>query len=70
LRTRSSFTFEDQIFKGLAMVAPYTKMIAWARSPLAAAMVGKTIGRHVEESSLPIYIEPPTTSAWPRVCGS
>jgi glutamate synthase domain-containing protein 2 len=51
------FTFEDQIFKGFALAAPYVKLIAWARGPLAAAMVGKTIGRHIEESSLPIYIE-------------
>jgi len=51
------FTFEDQIFKGLAMVAPYAKMIAWARGPLAAAMVGKTIGRHIEENDLPLYVE-------------
>ena len=51
------YTFEDQIFKGLALVAPYAKLIAWARSPLAAAMVGKTIGRHIEQSSLPVYIE-------------
>jgi len=51
------FTFEDQIFKGLAMVAPYARMIAWARGPLAAAMVGKTIGRRIEENALPIYIE-------------
>ena len=51
------FTFEDQIFKGLALVAPYARMIAWARGPLAAAMVGKTIGRLVEENSLPVYIE-------------
>jgi glutamate synthase domain-containing protein 2 len=51
------FTFEDQIFKGLALVAPYAKLIAWARGPLAAAMVGKTIGRRIEDGSLPIYVE-------------
>ena len=51
------FTFEDQIFKGFALAAPYVKMIAWARSPLAAAMVAKNIGRLVEENSLPVYIE-------------
>jgi glutamate synthase domain-containing protein 2 len=51
------FTFEDQIFKGLALVAPYARLIAWARSPLAAAMVGKTIGRLIEENGLPVYIE-------------
>ena len=51
------FTFEDQIFKGFALAAPYVKLIAWARSPLAAAMVGKTIGRRIQENALPIYIE-------------
>jgi len=51
------FTFEDQIFKGLALVAPYARLIAWARAPLAAAMVGKTIGRCIEENNLPVYIE-------------
>jgi len=51
------FTFEDQIFKGFALCAPYVKLIAWARSPLAAAMVAKNIGKAVEQSTLPIYIE-------------
>ncbi|HXE74549.1 MAG TPA: FMN-binding glutamate synthase family protein [Candidatus Xenobia bacterium] len=51
------FTFEDQIFKGLALVAPYARMISWARGPLAAAMVGKTIGHRIEESNLPVYVE-------------
>ena len=51
------FTFEDQIFKGMALVAPYARMIAWARGPLAAAMVGKNIGRLAEENSLPLYVE-------------
>jgi glutamate synthase domain-containing protein 2 len=51
------FTFEDQIFKGFALCAPYVKLIAWARSPLAAAMVAKNIGKAIEGQSLPIYIE-------------
>jgi glutamate synthase domain-containing protein 2 len=51
------FTFEDQIFKGFALCAPYVKLIAWARSPLAAAMVAKNIGKAVEQQNLPIYIE-------------
>jgi glutamate synthase domain-containing protein 2 len=51
------FTFEDQIFKGFALASPYVKLIAWARGPLAAAMVGKNIGKHIEQGSLPIYIE-------------
>jgi glutamate synthase domain-containing protein 2 len=51
------FTFEDQMFKGFAMCAPYVKLIAWARGPLAAAMVAKTIGKGIQEQNLPIYIQ-------------
>jgi glutamate synthase domain-containing protein 2 len=51
------FTFEDQIFKGLALGAPFVKLIGMARSPIAAAMVGKTIGRTIEEHELPVYVE-------------
>jgi glutamate synthase domain-containing protein 2 len=51
------FTFEDQIFKGLALGAPFVKMIGMARSPMAAAMVGKTIGRAIEAHKLPVYID-------------
>ena len=51
------FTFEDQIFKGLALGAPFVRLIAMARAPLAAAMVAKTIGNAIAQQSLPIYIE-------------
>jgi len=51
------FTFEDQIFKGLALGAPYVKLIAMARGPIAAAMVGKTIGRTIADNQVPVYIE-------------
>jgi len=51
------FTFEDQMFKGFALCAPYVKLIAWARGPLAAAMVAKTIGKGIESGDLPIYIQ-------------
>jgi glutamate synthase domain-containing protein 2 len=50
------FTFEDQIFKALALGAPYTKLVGMARAPIAAAMVGKTIGRTIEENQVPVYI--------------
>ena len=50
------FSFEDQIFKGLAMGAPYVKLIGMARAPLAAAMVGKTIGKRIEEKEIPVYV--------------
>jgi len=51
------FTFEDQIFKGLALGAPFTKLVGMARSPIAAAMVGKTIGRTINDGQIPVYIE-------------
>ncbi len=35
------FVFEDAIFKGLAIGAPFVKMVGMARSPIAAAMVGQ-----------------------------
>jgi glutamate synthase domain-containing protein 2 len=51
------FTFEDQIFKGLSLGAPFVKIIGMARAPIAAAMVGKTIGRTIEENQVPVYVE-------------
>ena len=51
------FTFEDQIFKGLSIGAPFVKMIGMARSPIAAAMVGKTIGRSIDDGQVPVYVE-------------
>jgi glutamate synthase domain-containing protein 2 len=50
-------TFEDQIFKALAIGAPYVKAIGMARSVVAAAMVGKTIGKRVAEGQIPVYVE-------------
>jgi glutamate synthase domain-containing protein 2 len=50
-------TLEDQIVKAFALGAPYVKAIGMARSSLAAAMVGKTIGNRVMEGDLPVYIE-------------
>ena len=51
------FVFEDQVFKGLALGAPYVKFVTMARAPLAAAMVGKTIGRRMKINEVPVYIE-------------
>lgn len=50
------FILEDQIFKGLALGAPYFKLIGMARGPLAAAMVGKTIGKRIERGEVPVYV--------------
>lgn len=57
LAVAGGFTFEDQIFKGLAMGAPFVKLIGMARGPIAAAMVGKTIGRTIDSMQVPVYIE-------------
>jgi glutamate synthase domain-containing protein 2 len=57
LAVAGGFTFEDQIFKGLALGAPFVKLVGMARSPIAAAMVGKTIGRTIEQNQIPVYVE-------------
>jgi glutamate synthase domain-containing protein 2 len=51
------FVLEDQIFKGLALCAPYAKAIGMARAPLAAAMVGKTLGEAINSGELPVYLQ-------------
>jgi len=56
LAVAGGFAFEDQIFKGLALGAPFVKLVGMARAPIAAAMVGKTIGRAMDESQMPVYI--------------
>jgi hypothetical protein len=41
---------EDQVFKAIAMGAPYVKAVCMGRSTLTAAMVGKTQGQLLEET--------------------
>jgi len=57
LALAGGFTFEDQIYKGLALGAPYVKLIGMARGPIAATMVGKTIGNAINNQELPVYVE-------------
>ena len=57
LAVAGGFAFEDQIYKGLALGAPFVKLVGMARAPIAAAMVGKTIGRTIEDNQVPVYIE-------------
>ena len=57
LAVAGGFTFEDQIYKGLAIGAPFVKLVGMARSPIAAAMVGKTLGRTIDENQVPVYVE-------------
>lgn len=51
------FTMEDQVIKGLSIGAPFVKAVGMARSPIAAVMVGKTIGKKISEARLPVYVE-------------
>ncbi len=51
------FTLEDQIFKALALGAPYVKAIGMARAPITAAMVGKTVGDMVREGKVPANLK-------------
>ncbi len=53
LAVAGGFILEDQIIKGLAMCAPFTKLVGMARGPIAAAMVGKTIGKGLADGNLP-----------------
>ncbi|HOX16618.1 MAG TPA: glutamate synthase-related protein, partial [Smithellaceae bacterium] len=57
ISVNGGFTFEDQIFKALSMGSPYVKMVGMARAPIAAAMVGKTIGQTIDAQQVPVYIE-------------
>ncbi|KAB2880937.1 FMN-binding glutamate synthase family protein [bacterium] len=57
LAVAGGFVFEDQIFKGLSLGAPFVKLVGMARAPIAAAMVGKTIGYAIAEDELPVYVE-------------
>jgi len=57
LAIAGGITFEDQIFKVLALGAPYFKAVAMSRAPMAAAMVGKNIGKRIKEDMVPVYVE-------------
>ena len=47
------FALEDQIFKGLALGAPYIQFVAVGRAAMAAAMVGKQVGELIEKGNTP-----------------
>lgn len=43
------FSFEDNIFKGLALGASYVKLIGIGRATMAAAMVGETLEKQYKK---------------------
>ncbi|MDE1890243.1 MAG: FMN-binding glutamate synthase family protein [Planctomycetota bacterium] len=52
------FAFEDDIFKTMALGAPYVKAVGMARSPLCAAHVGKLVAEQINRSAIDKTIEP------------
>jgi len=49
------FATEDQVYKGLALGAPYVRMIAIGRAAMAAASVGRQIGESLQNGTVPKY---------------
>lgn len=47
------FSFEDHIFKALALSAPHVTAVGMARAPLAAVMVGKNVGEVIKAGKVP-----------------
>ncbi|MBN2206017.1 MAG: FMN-binding glutamate synthase family protein [Candidatus Aminicenantes bacterium] len=47
------FATEDQVFKGLALGAPYVRLIALGRAAMAAATVGRRVGEALRNGTLP-----------------
>lgn len=47
------FAMEDQVFKGLALGAPFIKLIGIGRAAMAAAMTGKQIGDLISTGAVP-----------------
>ncbi|MCF6156633.1 MAG: FMN-binding glutamate synthase family protein [Candidatus Brocadia sp.] len=52
------FAFEDDIFKAMALGAPYVKAVGMARPPLCAAHVGKLIAEQIKKNSVDKTVEP------------
>lgn len=52
------FAFEDDIFKAMALGAPYVKAVGMARPPLCAAHVGKLIAEQIKKNDIDKTIEP------------
>jgi glutamate synthase domain-containing protein 2 len=53
LAIAGGFSLEDHVFKALALGAPYVKAVCMGRATMIPAMVGKNIGKWLEEGKLP-----------------
>ena len=50
------FSSEDQVFKALAMGAPYVKAVCMGRALMIPAFVGKNIGKWIKSDKLPASV--------------
>ncbi|HKM39374.1 MAG TPA: glutamate synthase-related protein, partial [bacterium] len=51
------FVMEDQVFKGLALGAPYVNLVAIGRGAMAAALVGKQVGNLIKKGVVPKHFQ-------------
>ena len=51
------FSSEDQVFKALAIGAPYVKAVGMCRAPMAAAMVGDKVGKQLDDGTVPSHLQ-------------
>ena len=52
------FSTEDQVYKALAMGAPYVKAVGLCRAAMAAAMSAKKVGELVQAGKIPAHLQP------------
>jgi glutamate synthase domain-containing protein 2 len=57
LAIAGGFSLEDHVFKAIAMGAPFVKAVCMGRATMIPAMVGKNIGRWIQEDKLPPEIK-------------
>ncbi len=51
------FTMEDQVYKALALGAPYVKAIGLCRASMAAAMSAKKVGELIAAGQIPVELQ-------------
>lgn len=56
LAVTGGFVSEDQIYKALALGAPYVKAVGLCRSSMAAAMTAKNIGEQIRQGKIPAQL--------------
>ncbi len=57
LAVTGGFATEDQVYKALALGAPYVKAVGLCRATMAAAMTGKKIGALLEAGTVPNHVK-------------